>query len=474
MDRDRLVMLSLAEASSLLKQRVVSPVDFVEAALRRISVLQPKFNAFITVLGEQALAHARNLENELANGLWRGPLHGIPVALKDLFYMKGVRTTAGSKILSDFVPDYDSTVAERLRRAGAILVGKTNTHEFAFGPTNENSYFGPVRNPWDPSRISGGSSGGSAVAVATGMAYVALGTDTGGSVRIPACLCGVVGFKPTYGIVSLHGVVPLSFSFDHAGPIARSVKDIALSLDVIAGSKDEEENSPDGLGFAEALAQAEADDLSGLAIGVPTNFYFEKVEPEVEDLVRAAIQGLAEMGAVIREVRLPGLGEVPRVTTTIMFAEAAYFHREYLTSRPEDYSPDVRGRLEFGSKITAVEYIEAMKQREVIKRAYESLFEEVHVIVTPTLPIPAYKIGSTSVEIRGSDEPAREILVRHTRLANLTGAPALTVPCGMTREGLPVGLQIMGRPYDDATVLKVGWAYERRYPWKLWTCAGDA
>jgi len=468
-----LATLTIAEASSLIAKQEASPVDLVDAVLARTGKFQGLFNSYITLLAEQARESARRLEAELVRGASRGPLHGIPVALKDLFYTKGVRTTAGSKILASFVPDYDSTVAALLTKAGAIIVGKTNTHEFAFGPTTESSYFGPSRNPWDPSRITGGSSGGSAAVVTAGMAFAAMGSDTGGSIRIPACLCGAVGFKPTYGRVSLYGVIPLSYTFDHAGPLARSVNDVALVMDAIAGHDPADTRTIAGgtPHYAQMLAEIErAGDLplKGMAIGVPVNFFFDKVDLEIERLVRNAIGTLGELGAEIREIELPGLDDVSRLTGTIMSPEATYYHRENLASRPDDYQPDVRARLEGGARISAVDYFAAIKDRDKMNECLASILHDIDVVATPTVPVAAYPIGSTKVMTRGREEPARDMLTRHTRLGNLTGGPALTVPCGLTTEGLPCGLQLMGKPLDDIGVLKAGYAYERKHPWMVW------
>lgn len=460
--------MPLWRASMLLEKRELSPVDLVEASLRQIERFQPRVNAFITVVADKALERARELEAELVEGKRRGPLHGIPVALKDLFYTKGLRTTAGSLILADFVPDHDSAVAEKLNAAGAILIGKTNTHEFAFGPTTESSYFGPTRNPWNTTRISGGSSGGSGAAVAAGMAYMAMGTDTGGSIRIPASLCGVVGFKPSYGTVSLFGTIPLSFSLDHAGPLARSVMDIALTLDVISGYDERDPFSArTAVGsFAEVLRLEEDGALAGITVGIPTGYFYEKLDPEVEALVRNGIGRLADAGALLEELKIPGVQEVPRVTSTIMFAEAACYHRQYLATRARDYQADVRWRLERGSKIGVCDYIEAVREARRLARAYEKVLETVDVVVVPTVPVPAYELGKTTIAVGGTEEPGRELLVRNTRLGNLTGAPALSLPCGLTAEGLPAGLQIMGRFGDDATVLRVGHAFEKRSSWR--------
>jgi aspartyl-tRNA(Asn)/glutamyl-tRNA(Gln) amidotransferase subunit A len=463
-----IAMLSLAEVSALLKERKVSPVELVDAVLERTAKYQSELNAYITLLDEDARAEARKMESEIVKGQ-KSPLHGVPIALKDLFYTKGVLTTAGSELLSDFIPEYDGTVTERLKKAGAIIMGKTNTHEWAFGPTTEDSYYGPSKNPWDSTRITGGSSGGSGVAVATGMAYMAMGSDTGGSIRIPSSMCGVVGFKPSFGLVSLYGVVPLSFNLDHPGPLARSVMDAALTMDIIAGY-DEKDPCPGSYKgevpkFAESLKGV--DSLKGMVIGVPVNFYFDKTDFEVEKLVREAIKSLEDLGAEIREIEIPALESVPSASTTVLFAEAAYAHKDRFAAHADAYRPDVRARLENANRLTAVEYIEALKERERIRSAWENALKEVNVVAAPTLPITAYKIGSSKVVTRGKEEPAREMCVRHTRLANMTGGPAASVPCGFSSEGLPVGLMIMGSNLDDLTVMKVSYAFEKNNPFKF-------
>ena len=467
-----LAMLTLKQASDLVASRQVSPLELVDAVLERTERFQPSLNAYITLLADEARAEAKRLGERLAKGAPAGPMSGIPVALKDLYYTKGVKTTAGSKILADFVPDFDSAVTERLHSAGAILMGKTNTHEFAYGPTAEGSYFGPVRNPWDTSRITGGSSGGSGAAAAAGLAYMAMGSDTGGSIRIPASLCGVVGFKPTYGLVSLYGVVPLSTSFDHAGPLVRSVMDTALTMDVIAGYDERDPSSvkKQPTGYAAALATVTAAagrPLRGFVVGVPSNFFWDKVEPEVEAVVRTAIKTLGDLGAELREVTIAGLDEVPGITSIIMGAEAACYHRDHLAHRASEYQPDVRQRLEAAAKIEAWKLVLATGQRKEALQRFMDVMKDMDVLVMPTEPVPAYKIGTETLVIKGNVEPAREMMVRHTRLANMTGGPALSVPAGLVPPGLPCGLQIMGKRFDDFKVLKVGYAFEMARPWKF-------
>ncbi len=454
-------MFTIHESRRLLRERKISSPELVEEALRRIRAGQPELNAFVTVLEAEARAAAEAAEREMKKG-FRGPLHGVPVALKDLFYTKDVLTSAGSGLLADFRPDRDSAVAARLAAAGAVLVGKTNTHEWAFGPTTEDSFYGPTRNPWNPERISGGSSGGSAVAVATGMACMAMGTDTGGSIRVPAALSGVVGFKPTYGLVSLEGVIPLSFSLDHAGPLARSVLDVALTLDALAGPGPNCSPGAARGGLAEAVTGA--DSLRGVTLGVPENFFFEKTEPAVENLFESAVECLGELGARIVRLEIPLLERVPAVSTIIMFAEAAWIHRERFAERKSGYSHDVQARLRLGGTYSAVEYIEALHERDRIVAAWEEAVAGVDAVLAPTVPVTAYPGGSATIMARGREEKAREMCVRHTRLANVTGGPALSVPCGFAADGLPVGLMFMGGKGQDARVLRCGYAYETYAP----------
>jgi len=464
-----LIMMSIQEISSMIKKKQISPVEIVEECIDRTKRLQPELNAYIAFLEEEAKRKAKIAEREIMKEGPKSPLHGIPIALKDLFYTKGVLTSAGSKLLKDFKPDYDGTITDRLIKSGAILMGKTNMHEFAFGPTNEDSYYGPTKNPWDISRITGGSSGGSAIAVATGMVYMGMGTDTGGSVRIPAAFCGVVGFKPTFGMGSLYGIIPLSFTLDHPGPLVRSVYDAAITMDIITGydpkdpcigrHKGENTNLTEGL--------RDLDNVKGMKIGVPSNFYFDKVDYEVEKLVKNAISNLTQLGAEIKIIEIPYLDIVPNISTIIMFSEAAYNHKDRLAAHSDEYKSDVKARLDQGMNYSAIEYISALQQREKILNAWNKVISEVDVVVTPTLPIPAFVIGSKTVFSRGKEEPAREMCVRHTRFANITGCPALSVPCGLTPEGLPAGLMIMGRNYDDLTVLKIGYAYEKHYSYKF-------
>lgn len=466
-----ITMMSMEQVAGMVRKQEVSPVDLVEACLKRTEFLQPKLNAYVNLMADDARKKAQIAEDEIKQGKYKGMMHGIPVALKDLYYTKGVPTTASSEVLKDFIPDYNSTIVQRLIDAGAIIMGKTNTHEFAFGPTTEDSCFGPTRNPWNPKKHPGGSSGGSGVAAATGMAYVAMGTDTGGSVRIPASMCGIVGFKPSYGLASLYGIIALSFNLDHPGPLCRSVADVAITMDTITGT-DIRDTCPGAITgeptcFYEGLKDEE--DLTGKIIGVPTNFFFDKTDYKVELVVREAIEKLKELGAEIRYINIPALELVTDASTCIMFSEAAFLHKERYPSQKEKYQAGVAERLEQGNAYTAVQYIQACRDREKIMSAWEETLKDIDAVVAPTCPITAFDIGLTppwKIETRGQTELGKPMCTYHTRLANMTGGPALSLPVGLTDEKLPVGLMIMGRRNDDLGVLRIGYAYEKhnRYP----------
>lgn len=458
-------MLSIDEAAKLIRTGKVSPVDLVDACVDKVKKYQPACNAYVYFLEERAREEAKKAAIEIKRND-RGPLHGIPIGLKDIFFTKGIPTTAGSELMRNFIPDYNGTIVQRLEDAGTILLGKTNTHEWAFGPTTEESCFGPSRNPWNTERITGGSSGGSAVAVATGMAFMAMGSDTGGSIRIPASFCGTVGFKPTYGLASLYGVVGLSFNLDHPGPLARSVKDVAYVMDAIMGydAKDPcpgrwTKNFPH---MANSLSEHSL--LNGKKIGVPSNFFFDKADYEVESIVRAGISRLHELGANIYPVEIPMLEYVPEVSTIILFAEAAYTHQNLFAEKKDQYKQGVRERIQQGLNYSAVDYINAIKDREKIVASWENTLQDLDAVIAPTCPITAYQIGMDppwSITVRDKIENGRTMCTYNTRLSNLTGGPALSIPCGLTSEGLPVGMMLMGKRGDDVDVLKIGYAYEQ-------------
>ncbi len=460
MPKTELHALTIEELGPLLHSRQVSPVEVAEHYLARIDELDRHTNAFITLMAEEALADARKHEAEIMAGEYRGPLHGVPIALKDLYDTAGVRTTAASKIFADRVPDRDATSVMFLRAAGAVIIGKTNMHEFAYGVTNASSYFGPARNPWDLSRVTGGSSGGSGAAVAAGLCAAATGSDTGGSIRIPGALCGIVGLKPTYGRISCAGLIPLSWALDHAGPMTRSVYDAAVMLQAMAGWDPEDPASltapvPD---YTRELR----DGVAGLRIAVDPDYAFSEVDEEVDMVVKQALRVLQELGAELVEVSISRLDQA---ALTILNAEATAYHEEFLKTRPEDYQPDVRERLEKGFAVRGIDYARAQRTRQWVRREFETLFEEVDLFATPTCAIPAPRLDQSEVPVAGEVVSVMTPIAHFTRVFNLTGLPAITVPCGFSSDGLPIGLQLAGRHLDEATVLRAAYAYEQATEW---------
>ncbi len=457
MSASDLEWLSVAEAARLISTRKLSPVELTEASLGRIERLEDRLNAFITVTPDDALKASKAAADEIANGAYRGPLHGVPIALKDIFGLADVRMTAGSKILAENVVPEDAEATSRMKAAGAIILGKLNLHEFAFGATGVNPHYGSARNPWDTERITGGSSSGSAAAVASGECSAALGTDTGGSVRIPASLCGIVGLKPTYGRVSKRGVLPLSWSLDHVGPMTRTVEDAAIVLQRIAGHDVSDPSSADEPvpHYREALG----DGVRGLRVGIPKQFFFENVDAEVENAVRSAIRLLEEMGAIVIEVEAPLISEIPGALTAIMLPEALAYHQPWMRERPEDYGDDVRYRLELGATYPAVQYVQAQRlRRKAVQTWRNHVFSQVDLIATPTTPIAASRIEEGDLQVTFN-------LIRFTNPFNFLGVPALSIPCGFTNEGLPIGLQLVGRWWEEATVLRAGHAFEQATDW---------
>jgi len=458
-----LLDLSIAELATLLRDRKASPVEVTHAALDRIAKVDARLNSFITVTAEGALAAARRAEEEIGAGRWRGPLHGVPIGLKDLFDTAGVVTTNGSRIFKGVVPAVDAVVTTRLKQAGAVVVGKNNMHEFAFGSTTNNPHHGTCRNAWNPDHIPGGSSGGSGAAVAARLCFMSMGSDTGGSIRSPACLNGIVGHKPTYGLVSRRGVFPLSWSLDHAGPLARTVRDAALTLQVIAGH-DPGDPASASLAIPDYAAGLEGG-VRGLRVGVPREYFFERATEEVESHVRAAIRTLEGLGATIVEVSLPHVELAATAGMAIISVEAADIHREWIRTRPDDYGADVRPRLQAGALFSGVEYTRAQRIRALVQQEFREAMTRADVLAMPNNAIPAPRIDQTTIPVRGKDVWVMALMPSLTIPHNLTGAPALTVPCGFAASGLPVGLQIVGRPFEDATVLRVGHAYEQATEW---------
>jgi len=452
---DDLSKLSIREASDLIRKKKVSPVELTNACLARIDRMNSALNAFITIIAELAREQARAAESEVMRGQWRGPLHGVPIALKDLFDTAGVRTTAGSGVFKDRIPTEDAEVVRRLKAAGAVLLGKTNMQEFAFGGTSIVSYFGAVHNPWEPSHIAGGSSGGSAAALAADLCYGALGSDTAGSVRLPASHCGIVGLKPTYGLVSIRGVIPLSWSLDHVGPMARTVADTALLLQVIAGyderdTTSEEMNVPD---YSKAIGAK----VSSLRIGAPREFFFADLDPEIDAATKEALSVLGKLTAGIRDVSLPA-NTMESLRDVVRAAEAYAYHREFVTKTPELYQPLTLKRIRAGADVTTPAYIQGRRELAQVRRTAGKWLESVDVLVTPTLPIPPAAI---------SDPHADDILptVRNTSPFDVNGWPAISVPCGFTSQGLPMGLQIIGPHGGESVVFQLAHAYEQATDW---------
>jgi aspartyl-tRNA(Asn)/glutamyl-tRNA(Gln) amidotransferase subunit A len=427
MTDDELKKLTLASARRLIQRKEISPSELRAAVLDRIDRLNPSVNAFITIIRERQAAT------------------GVPVSVKDLYDTKGIRTTAGSKLYADRVPGEDADAVAKLKAAGFEIVGKTNLHEFAYGVTTINPHFGTARNPWNLDCIAGGSSGGSAVAVALSMGLGSLGSDTGGSIRIPASLCGVVGLKPTFGRVSVRGMIPLSWSLDHAGPIAKTVEDAAVLLGIVAGLDDQYEKALTG-------------DVRNLRIGVPRKYFYEQLEPSVAEAMRKALAAFERLGARIADIDLPSTGFHRGVWLQIASPEAYSYHERQLEKHFDSYSPDVRGRLEAGRALLSIDYVRAQRARTIIKEECKRVFETTDVIVTPTLPIAAPRIDDV-------DKAAVAALGRFTRFFNIVGLPAISVPCGFTKEGLPLGMQIAGKAFDESTVLRAAHAYEQDAKW---------
>lgn len=450
--------LTLAAAATEIRERRLSPVELVDSVLDRIGRVDAQVTAYVTVAAEQARSAAREAEREAARGAFRGPLHGVPAGLKDLIDVAGMPTTASSRVRADHRASTDSTVAARLRAAGAILVGKTHTHEFAYGLTTPQT-----GNAWDSGRVAGGSSGGSAVAVAAGAATFALGTDTGGSIRVPAALNGVVGLKPTYGLVPRHGVTSLSWSLDHVGPITRTVEDAALVLAALAGH---DPRDPASLDTPAVDHRPEREpDLTGVRVGVPSTYYFDHVDPQVATAVHHAIAQLEALGARLVEVDIPMTRYIQATQWGLMVPEATAYHAPTLRTVPELYQADVRVLLEAGELMSAGDYLRAQRARTLMRDAWARLLEEVDVVAAPAVPMTAVPAAQESVTWPdGTVESVSDAYVRLSSPANITGLPALSVPVGSDTAGMPIGMQLIGRPLGERTLLRAGHAYERTQP----------
>jgi aspartyl-tRNA(Asn)/glutamyl-tRNA(Gln) amidotransferase subunit A len=440
--------MTILEAARALRERSVSCVELTKDALVRIERSQARLNAIITVTAEAALVRAAALDAELASGTDRGPLHGIPIAHKDAIFTRGVRTTSGTKIFFDHVPDEDAEIVTALDRAGAVMVGKTNLHELCHGITSDNPHFGAVRNPWDTSRIPGGSSGGSAAAVGAGLIPMATGTDTGGSIRIPASYCGAVGLKPTFGVLSCQGVTPLGFTLDHVGPIAGTVRDVAASFHAMLGVRH--------------VLPHEGVAVSGLRIGVPENFFFDRLAPEVRAAVRKAVQTVAALGAEVTEIRLPDVDALNTTGRLIQLAEASTVWKRF-QHRRDDFGPDVFTLLQQGLLIPATDYLDAQRARKVLAREFSRIWEHVehvHCLMMPCTPVVAAKRGEMTVQVGDVQEDVRLASTRLTRPFNVLGWPALSLPCGFSEDGLPIGVQLASAPHCEDVILQIGAALE--------------
>jgi aspartyl-tRNA(Asn)/glutamyl-tRNA(Gln) amidotransferase subunit A len=455
------MLMSILEVSQRLRNREISPVELTKNCLVKIERLNPILNAFITVTADSALQQARDAEAEIQCGQWRGPLHGIPLGLKDIVDTTGIRTTAASALFKDRIPAPDAEVVRRLKNAGAVLLGKQNLHEFAYGGSSMISYYGEVHNPWNPAHIAGGSSGGSAAAVGAGLGYGAIGSDTAGSIREPAAQCGVVGIKPTYGRVSARGVIPLSSSLDHIGPIARTVSDVAVLLQAIAGFDAEDPNGvdtpvPDYLAALQVAPRPSR-------IGIPRKFFYEGLDTEVASAVERALNVLKNLGCEIREINL----DVP-TDRTLQLAESYAYHRDFVARSPELYQPETLRRIRSGEKISVAQVEIARRDLAKARSEIQNIFTDLDFIVTPAVPIPAPLIADLK---QNPDmlRPRELVLLRNTRPFNVWRLPAISVPCGFTSAGLPIGLQIAGPAWSEGALLQLAYAYEQATAWhKRW------
>jgi aspartyl-tRNA(Asn)/glutamyl-tRNA(Gln) amidotransferase subunit A len=463
MTPDELAYFSLDELGRAYLTGGLSPVEVTEAMLARIERLNPRINAFLKITADEARKQARSAETEIRAGEWRGPLHGVPVSVKDLFFTRGVETTGGSPIYRNFVPDFDSTVVARLKATGAVLLGKTHLHELAYGITNDNPHYGPCLNPWDRTRIPGGSSGGSAAAVSAGLSFASFGTDTGGSIRIPASYCGVTGLKPTYGRISRYGVIPLSVNLDHVGPFARTVKDAAVAAEIVAGS---DKNDPSSLRAAcPSWAENLESSIRGWRIGAVRGAFIGALHPEIAQAMANAEFELERAGAALEEIEIPDATEIGEIAHLLQMADGAAVYHRRIIEQPEAFSEDVRILIEQGHLVSAVDYINAQRFRRQFQKKLRALFRRLKAMILPATPIPAPLLGQREIELTGALEDVGIASTRLVRPFNFAGVPVLTVPCGITNAGLPFGMQIVTRAADELTGLSLGHVYQERTQW---------
>ena len=457
-----LTALTIAEAGQRIRAKVLSPVDLTEAYLARMEVLNPRLNAYVLPTADRARDDAKRAEAEIGGGNYRGPLHGIPIGLKDLYDTAGIRTSGGCKAYEDRIPAEDSTVARRLREAGAVLLGKLNTHELAYGTTTNNYWYGPTRNPWNTDMVPGGSSGGSGAATIASLAAGTMGTDTGGSIRIPASLCGCVGLKPTYGRVSKAGVMMMSWQLDHPGPLTRTVRDAAIMLSAVEGY-DPRDACTERVGKVDYDSAFTAG-MEGLVVGVPRTYFFETLDDEVRAAVEAALEVFRRAGATVKDVELTTFREPFAAVFNMVRTEATQFHAERLAANPDGFSPELQSILG-QAPMSGLDYVAAQRAMMAYKEAVRAALEQVSVLITPTTMAPASPIGATGVKVGAAELPHGIAYAGLTAPFNAAGVPALSLPCGFTAGGLPIGMQIAGRPFDEWTVIRAGHAYEQLTEW---------
>jgi aspartyl-tRNA(Asn)/glutamyl-tRNA(Gln) amidotransferase subunit A len=449
---------SIGELAPLLRDKHISPIELTEAVLQNVDTYNEQINAYITVEKEKAIKAATFAEQEILNGNYKGALHGIPMALKDIMYFKGERATIGSKIHGEFIPNYDATVVAKLKNEGVIFTGKLNMHEYAWGANTTNPHYGACHNPWDLSKIPGGSSGGSGAAVAADLTIASLGTDTGGSIRIPAASCGIIGLKPTHGRISKYGCFPLAWTLDHIGPMTKTVYDAALLLETLSGydPKDPTSVNTPSKNYSGLFEES----LEGVVIGIEEDYFFKNVDSRVSESVQYAVQELEKLGARIETVKIPSLAQSEFAELITITTEASAIHHKNLLEQPEKFGEDVRFLLEVGELVSGVDYLQAQQIRRKMSNDFAETFKKVDVLITPTLPFLPPNIGENSVDINGKLHSFLDEVIRFTGPGNLTGLPSLSIPCGV-RDGLPVGLQIMGPAFQEEKVLNVAYLIEK-------------
>lgn len=465
MAEQEITQLTIAQLGRQVQRKAISPVEIAKAFIHRIEQLEPQLNAFISTSFEEAIDSAQAAEKQIQKNDYRGPFHGLPIGFKDLFWTRGIKTTSGSRIEENFVPEEDSTVVSKFKAAGAYVIGKLNMVEYAFGPTGANAHYGSPSNPWNLERMPGGSSSGSGVAVAAGEAPLAMGTDTGGSVRIPASLCGITGLKPTYGLVSKFGVTPLSWTLDHPGPLAHTAQDVALAMNIIAGydSRDPASANQACPDFTQNFGKG----VRGVRIGIPRDYVWDVIDKEVRSSFNSAMAQFEALGANVEEVAFPELEYAEAISSIIITSEANAYHSANILSKGDLFDPAVRRRLEGGFFISAGQYLQALRASGVVRKRMQNIMNHIDLIATPTTASPAPIIGALTTLVDGVEVPTRETLLRLTRIFNLNGPPAISLPCGFSTEGLPIGLQLVGKPFDDSFVLGAAHAYQQVTEWHV-------